>query len=369
MMTAYPKFTHLTRRGVVRAAAASAFAAAVPTCGVAMVTPGVMKARRATHVTIRSGRHILVIGGFATEGAGLSLVERYEPQTGQFAPFANLTVPRIQPIAHALPDGRVLVVGGEWRAGVSTAEIWEGDRAFAALGPTRDRRTAAASEVLADGRVLLCGGSDARGDMIRTAEIFDPSTNLFERLPNMRSARAGHTATRVQGDKVLIVGGGTENGALADVELFDPASNSFVAGPPLRQARFKHGAAVLPGGDVLIVGGSSARGGPDRDRLSICERLDVKRQVFVPGPALVDARYKLLPSTIALDDGTIVIASGGSRPEALRNGARNFELLPVTYDTRRDYMAAVQIDNRRVLITGGYDAQINATALAWIAEV
>jgi hypothetical protein len=333
-------------------------------------TIGRMSMSRACHVALTARQHTLVLGGFAAEGRGLRSVERFDSETSRFHPFAELHEPRIQPLAHALADGRILALGGEWQGDRSTAEVWDGGKTFRSLGATQGPRNAAASELLADGRVFICGGSDSSGNLLRSTELFDPATNKFERLPDMNVARAGHTATRLADGTVLIVGGGTESSATSDVELFDPATSKFSNVGRLRVARFKHGIAQLPSGDIIVVGGSNARAGGDpRGRLNDCERFDVKRSAFVAGPELVQARYKLATSTVTLEDGTIVVAGGGLQPEILRRGKTRFELLPLRYDTRREFMAAVAFDRRKVLITGGYDEGVTATASAWVVGV
>jgi hypothetical protein len=247
-------------------------------------------------------------------------------------------------------------------------EIVSQDGQAAPLGAMRDQRSAAASELHIDGRVLICGGQSGQS-MNRTAEIFDPSANRFERVGDMRFARAGHTATRLLDGRVLIAGGGTEEGAIADTELFDPATGRFDELPKAGQARFKHGAALLANGDVIIVGGSDAGGGAARGRLASTEIFDSRAMKFRIGPPLADPRYKLSPSTVALPGGAIIVASGGARAEILRPGAKAFHPVGSAYDQRRDYMAAIALDERRVLVTGGYDASIATTDQAWIIDV
>lgn len=361
--------SHLNRRTALGGAVAIALAACSPKARSAAADAGVaaMGRRRACHAAVRSGGSVLVIGGFETEGRGLAEVERYDAAANRFEVIAELTSPRIQPGAAALADGRILVMGGEWR-GDSTAELIDGG-SVRPLGPMTARRNAAAAVLLPDGRVLVCGGETEGRGLSATAEYFDPSTNRFSPLPPMSAGRAGHTATLLPSGLVLVAGGGVEGGAIADAELFDPREDRFRRLDPLARARFKHGAARLPNGDVLIVGGSDAQGGEDRGRLEHCERFDSARMAFVEGPALATPRYKLYTSTVTLGDGTVVVAGGGARPEILKPGATRFEPLGVFYDVRRDFMAAAALDRDRVLISGGYDAKIETTAQAWIAAV
>lgn len=76
---------------------------------------------------------------------------------------------------------------------------------------------------LADGRILIQGGSDAEA-----VSIYDPSTNAFTRGPNMVIARGYQTSTILSNGKVFTIGGafsGPREGK--DGELYDPATNSW----------------------------------------------------------------------------------------------------------------------------------------------
>lgn len=369
-MTLSPSLIALSRRtallsigalGLSSSCAADQDAASRRTEGLRMASP------RATHVALDSPHGVLMIGGFAREGAGLRSVEKFDVRAGTFKPFGDMATGRIQPLAHALPDGRILVMGGEWGAQKSSAEIGGPDGRFRTLGSMLGRRTAAASAALGDGQILICGGSTRDGRMLDSAEIFDPRTSLFRSTSRMIRARAGHTATTLSDGRILVVGGGLEDQVIADAEIFDPATGRFRATAPLSVARYKHGAVLLQDGAVMVVGGSDNRSGGDRrGRLTSCEVYDSRSESFRSGPRLADARYKLSPSTVARRDGAIIVASGGSSPEILRPGATRFSSLDVRYDTRRDYMAASPIGTGEILVTGGYDAAIEATAQAWI---
>lgn len=89
----------------------------------------------------------------------------------------------------------------------------------------RDR---AASAILADGRVFVCGGYAiaGRNAPLRTAEIFDPSTRTWTPAPGlMAAARADHWAVILPSGKVLV--GGGENSVSGPPEIFDPVTGQF----------------------------------------------------------------------------------------------------------------------------------------------
>ncbi|HWV56462.1 MAG TPA: kelch repeat-containing protein [Longimicrobiales bacterium] len=89
---------------------------------------------------------------------------------------------------------------------------------------------------LPDGRVLIAGGQELNPPFgrLRSAEVYDPATETFTPLPNMAVEHGmGHTATLLQSGKVLILGGRTGQTAAinptAVAELFDPATNTFTS--------------------------------------------------------------------------------------------------------------------------------------------
>src|SRR5882724_512293 len=116
--------------------------------------------------------------------------------------------------------------------------------------------------LLPDGRVLITGGQDKSGSVSRIAAIDDPNTGALTPLPTtLNIARAWHTATVLPSGSVLIFGGiGTAGTVVAQAELFDPGSRTFqliAVGPTPRAF---HTATLLTDGRLLIAGGVSAAG-------------------------------------------------------------------------------------------------------------
>jgi len=68
-------------------------------------------------------------------------------------------IPRIQPLVAVLPDGRVLVAGGEGTPSTTSAQLYDpNDDSWANLPPMPEVRAAGAAVTLPDGSILVVGG-------------------------------------------------------------------------------------------------------------------------------------------------------------------------------------------------------------------
>jgi hypothetical protein len=112
-------------------------------------------------------------------------------------------------------------------------------RLYDTSAPTSSMTYARSSEtvtLLADGRVLVAGGSnDATGTY--TAEVFDPSTETFSLLDSTMSwGRIHHCAVTLPDNRVVLVGGWAMTWLPVlsldlppTVDVFDPTTNTFSA--------------------------------------------------------------------------------------------------------------------------------------------
>jgi hypothetical protein len=83
---------------------------------------------------------------------------------------------------------------------------------------------------------------------------------MFGMTGTMTTARSHATATLLADGKVLIAGGTADtdlgtNLFLASTELYDPASAGFVPAGDMTEPRASHAATLLSSGEVLITGG------------------------------------------------------------------------------------------------------------------
>jgi len=335
---------------------------------------GSLRARRASHTsTVLPDGRVLVVGGFEKGLDGYSQIyhgtaELFDPRNGGFVSVASRAVARAGHTATALPDGRVLLVGG-WTPEGRTAAVEIFDPSSASFRRTADLsapRAGHTATALEDGRVLVAGGETEKGPPIE-AEIFDPGTGRFLPAARLREARIGHTATLVSDGRVLIAGGrkpGATGGVvLASTEIYDPARAAFVSGPALAVARYKHAAARLSDGRVLIVGGSDERDW--NGMLASAEILDSGASRRETAGALLSKRFKLSGTAVSLRNGLVLIAGGSEVLEVFDPRSGRFASAG-SFPTPLYYATATVLGDGRVLIVGGYDRRPQATNRTWI---
>ena len=226
-----------------------------------------------TATALTDGR-VLLVGGFNTHrGRTQATAEVYDPATRTFTPTGSLATDRFGQDAVRLADGRVLVVGGtHWfvrrpTTKLASAEIYDPatgrfHETSAPMHIPRDRPTATS---LPDGTVLIAGGQNDAGEP-EQAEVFDPKTETFAVLPGkMVAPRMAHAAAALPGGSVLLAGGWSVPLAATtgSVERYDPTPQVFQAAPTLPQGAHDQALLVFPSGLVLIAGGKQAGGGKE----------------------------------------------------------------------------------------------------------
>src|SRR5436305_8286959 len=98
------------------------------------------------------------------------------------------------------------------------------------LATARDSHTAT---LLPNGKLLVAGGEDlSRPGLLARAELYDPASGTWTATRSLANARENHTATLLPNGNVLVAGGTGDfyfENILASAELYDPASGTCTA--------------------------------------------------------------------------------------------------------------------------------------------
>ncbi len=195
---------------------ATALYIAVMDDGTYKVSPGPMltEARSGHAATVAVGTPI-VFGGYDAGGVPLDTIEAVDIGYGTSEVIARMRTPRAEATASVLHDGSILLVGGIGPDGTPLADA----ELFNPITRSTERydlavaRHAHSATVLADGRVLIAGGSKDEApsseDEVPSLEVelFVPGTG-FVTERRLGTARADHLAVPLCDETVLLMGGG-----------------------------------------------------------------------------------------------------------------------------------------------------------------
>jgi hypothetical protein len=195
--------------------------------------------------------------------------------------------------------------------------------------------------LLADGKVLIAGGEDARHKPLASAELYDPALKKMLKLPPLNAARKGHTATLLENGSVLFIGGGTKV-----LEIFDPQQQKFQIIGQIEKPCKYHTATLLPDGRVLVAGGGAAS----------AEWLNLAAGTRGRAPLAVDREQH---TATLLADGRVLLAGGGAGAEIFDPRTNAAE--PLSWEDGRRLHAAELLPDGRVLLLGGTSTEAMAT--------
>jgi hypothetical protein len=272
---------------------------------------------RPSAITLQDGRVLVAGGRGGPEGVALETAEIFDPVATTFTATGSMSEPHYEPSAALLDDGRVLIAGGyAGRDPIATADLY--DPATGQFSPTGSLNVARIQSTgvtrLADGRILIVGGSGVDGARLASAEIYDPASGQFSLAGDMPEGRVAHALVTLADGRVLVVGGSGEEGPNGfpvynpTALLYDPASATFTPTGDLAHLRDMAAAALLPDGRVLVAGGSRLEGNPGSVTVPMAEIYDPASGTFGDAGEMLVPRYDPHPVTLA--DGSILLAGG-----------------------------------------------------------
>ncbi|WP_271466134.1 IPTL-CTERM sorting domain-containing protein [Paracidovorax valerianellae] len=264
---------------------------------------------------------------------------------------------RYQHTATLLPSGKMLVTGGADNSGnsLASAELYDpSTNVWSSAGNLVNVRSQHTATLLPSGKVLVSGGFDNSNGDLASAELYDPSTNGWSSAGNLANARYVHTATLLPSGKVLISGGYDGSGSVANAELYDPSTNGWSSAGNLVNGRCLHTATLLSSGKVLVTGGQFN----NSNLLASAELYDPSTSVWSSAGNLVNGRYyhtaTLLPSGKVLVSGGIG-DSGIVASAELYDPSTNVWSSAGNLANARYGHTATLLPSGKVLVTGGGD--------------
>lgn len=245
---------------------------------------------------------LTVVAGLLSPGGASSA-----GTAGQWEAAGALVIPRYQHEAVALPDGRVMIIGGRRDKAsnpeaLASVELWDAETGWRSCtadnataecpGPMHHARVGHTATLLADDRILVVGGAGA-GNLTETAtELYDPSTGQWTTCSATEASadcpspttvpRKNHSATLLTGSacdqeeppdwcgNVLVAGSDLVSTNSDAAELYDPATGRWSMCPtvaassecpaPMNVARGGALGDAPPGRRCARRGGSPERG-------------------------------------------------------------------------------------------------------------
>ncbi|MGV3710729.1 MAG: kelch repeat-containing protein [Gemmatimonas sp.] len=295
----------------------------------------------------------------------------------QGSPFAATsgapTTARYEHAAATMPDGRVVMVGGQRSRGtyvpLATTDVFNPVSGTFTAGPTIGTSRIKAEAIAIDAnRVLVTGGAEDYNLAYNSALIVDLAGGTSTAAANTMSARrlfhqTEPITTGVHAGKIAVIGG--FNGPIpygvptwqstTSVDLFDGATNRFTAyTASLRTPRGLFTATPLQDGKILIVGGYDAAAS---NALASAEIFDPVAGTITFTGSMSKARWGHTATRLA--NGMVLVVGGsnngadGASAELYNPSTGQFEAVNGAMSVSRTNHAASILGDGRVVIAGG----------------
>lgn len=200
----------------------------------------------------------------------LSAAVIYNPKTRTSTPTGRTVSPHASATATLLPSGQVLLAGGCMGRLCGqenpTSELWNPTTGqWKTSGNLQTTATyglspiSASAVLLASGKVLVAGGTNYE----TIAQTFNPATGNWTLTAPMHAARESFTLITLTSGKILAAGGCDDyycQTILRTAEIYNPSTGVWTTTGNLTQARYDHSATLLGTGQVRITGGLNAAG-------------------------------------------------------------------------------------------------------------
>jgi|GEM_PF-5645492 len=337
-----------------------------------------------TATRLNDGR-VLVIGGVNAS----SKVEIYDPQNDQWITSADLNVGRYGHRDVMLPTGHVLALGGYGIATnnlevLQSVEFYDVENdSWTEIADLLEPRTSHTATLLPNGLLIVVGGdrsATSETNMLSSVELLDTTQELqnatWQPGAHLAISIRGHTAialpksSKHSNGALLISGGLTSYGLMNDyssagVYLYDPdigEAGYWHTKRALKVSRYNHVSTLLPNNQIFIFGGLE-KDTEKRNKLVETEEvydlsIDPNRGLWTPlGPLNMPRYYH---TATPLKDGRILAVGGvkaGPTAELYDPEASPVGTWTLVGDmmSERYHHTATRLDDGRVVVIGGKD--------------
>jgi uncharacterized repeat protein (TIGR03803 family) len=202
--------------------------------------------------TLLANGQVLAAGGYNdNSGQDLSSAELYDPVAGTWSVTASMTYPADTFAAVLLTNGTVLVCGGSDASDgifyeTNAAIYYPATQTWTNTAPMHEARAGLTATLLPNGKVLVVGGN---GD--NTAEVYDPVAKTWTFVSDLNDGWYQPNTVLLTNGQVMVLGDGN-----SDVEIYDPSADTWTYADSLPVAGNRQTATVLFGGQVVVTGGS-----------------------------------------------------------------------------------------------------------------
>ena len=327
-------------------------------------------------VLLNSGEVLVVTGVVGTTGFGdFNTAELYNPANGKWTFTGSTSALHDTGTATLLPNGEVLLAGGgsgspDSNRCTALAELYDPKSGrWAGTGSMNSARCAAAATLLPNGEVLVAGGDDLNGNSLATAELYSPVTGTWQETGSLNTSRIGPLAELLGNGTVLVAGGTNVTGSvsgdcalsagckfsqLTSAEIFSPSQGSWA--PTGSMPASTGPGSLLPNGDVLKFFNSFYT--PATGSWTPAGKY--------PTGVTGGSTATLLPTGFVLATGFMSTynASPPLNAAYLYNFNTNTYAITGRMTTNRAQNTATLLPNGQVLISGGHNHQSSALSSA-----
>lgn len=211
--------------------------------------------------TLLPNGQVLVTGG--ETGNGINAYSNcflFNPATEGWTETGAMHEARRRHTTTLLPNGKILAAGGWGKASPNflptISEHYDpATETWTISGSLNMARRFHTATLLPNGKVLVTGGEGTTGVSTASAELYDPSTELWTVTGQMSTGRIYHAASLLPSGKVLITGGQLSQNSILPyltAEIYDPATEKWTLASPMTSRKYQHDSTLLLNKQVLV---------------------------------------------------------------------------------------------------------------------